>query len=86
MRRQKMKAQFNFDMDEPDDRMEHLRCLKSLDMALVLWELNCNSKKGFENKISVDSEMNAYDVLDMIFDEFRSLLDEHDINVDKLVQ
>jgi len=81
-----MKAQLNFDMDDPDDRMDHLRCVKSLDMALVLWELNCNSKKGFENKISLSPEMNAYDVLDMIFEEFRSLLDEHDINVDKLVQ
>jgi len=81
-----MKAQLNFDMDEPDDRMEHLRCLKSLDMSLVLWELNFNSKKGFENKISLSPEMDAYDVLDMIFDEFRSLLDEHDINIDKLVQ
>ena len=81
-----MKAQFNFDMDDADDRMEHLRCIKSLDMSLVLWELNCNSKKGFENKISVNPKMNAYDVLDMIFDEFRSLLEEHDINVDKLVQ
>ena len=81
-----MKAQLNFDMDDADDRMEHLRCVKSLDMALVLWELNCNSKKGFENKIIDNPDMNAYDVLDMIFDEFRSLLDEHDINVDKLVQ
>ena len=81
-----MKAQLNFDMDDADDRMEHLRCLKSLDMSLVLWELNCNSKKGFENKISVNPEMNAYDVLDMIFDEFRSLLEEHDINIDRLVQ
>ena len=81
-----MKAQLNFDMDDADDRMEHLRCLKSLDMALVLWKLNFNSKKEFENKISLSPEMGAYDVLDMIFDEFRSFLEEYDINVEKLVQ
>jgi hypothetical protein len=43
------KATLTFDLDDFDDRLEHLRCVKSLDMALVIWELatngNCNRKR-----------------------------------------
>ena len=34
-----MKAKLTFDLNDPDDRLEHERCVKSLDIALVLWEL-----------------------------------------------
>lgn len=42
-------ATLTFDLSDFDDRMEHLRCVKSTDMALVLWKLssngNCNRKR-----------------------------------------
>lgn len=31
-----MKATLTFDLDNPDDRMAHARCVKSLDMAMFL--------------------------------------------------
>ena len=33
------KAIIEFDLSDPDERMEHLRCIKSLDMALAIWKL-----------------------------------------------
>ena len=42
-------ATLTFDLSDSDERMEHLRCVKSTDMALVLWQLssngNCNRKR-----------------------------------------
>ena len=50
------KAILKFDLNDPDDRIEHLRCIKSLDLAMALWEITSNTKKGLgysmENKQS----------------------------------
>lgn len=35
-----MKAILEFDLNEHEDSMAHLRCIKSLDMMLVLWEMD----------------------------------------------
>lgn len=34
-----MKATLTFNLSEPDDVMNHNRCVQSLDMALALWEI-----------------------------------------------
>ena len=34
-----MKATLEFDLSDPDEKMEHLRCIKSLDMALAMWDI-----------------------------------------------
>jgi hypothetical protein len=79
-----MKAQLHFDLEDTDDEMEIKRCLKSTDMALVLWELVHNSKKSLEWKMEADT-INRYDALDMVFERINELLEEYDINVDKLI-
>jgi len=79
-----MKAQLNFDLENLDDEMEIKRCLKSTEMALVLWELVHNSKKSLEWKMEADT-INRYDALDMVFERISELLEEYDINIDKLI-
>jgi len=79
-----MKATFEFDMNEPDDVMAHLRCTKSLDMALVLWEMLYNTKKGVLNRIEFD-KLDAYDAVEVIFEKLREEMDEHGINIDELI-
>ena len=37
-----MRAIFEFDLEDPDDRQAHLRCTKSLNMACALFELAYN--------------------------------------------
>jgi len=40
-----MKATLEFDLDNPEDRMAHLRCVKSLEMACALFEIVNNSHR-----------------------------------------
>ena len=70
-----MKAKLIFDMDEPEDAIAHLRCTKALDMALALWD--------FSNKLRSISKYGSGD--EDISQEFYNILEEHNINLDKLV-
>lgn len=79
-----MKAELHFNLDDAEDSMEYTRCVKATNMALVLWELVHNSKRTLEWKMESDS-INRYDALDMVFGRISELLEEHDINVDKLI-
>lgn len=79
-----MKAQLHFELENLDDEMEIKRCLKSTEMALFIWELVYNSKKTLEWAMESDS-INRYDALDMVYKRISELLEEHDINVDKLI-
>lgn len=70
-----MKAKLIFDMDEPEDVIAHLRCTKALDMALALWD--------FSNKLRSISKYGSGD--EDISQEFYNILEEYNINLDKLV-
>lgn len=35
-----MNAILKFDLDDPDDRYAHMRCVKALDMALTLHDMH----------------------------------------------
>jgi hypothetical protein len=70
-----MKAKLIFDMDEPEDVIAHLRCTKALDMALALWD--------FSNKLRSISKYGSGD--EDISQEFYNILEEYNINLEKLV-
>lgn len=38
-----MKAILEFDLDNPEDRMAHSRCIKATEMAVALFEIYNNS-------------------------------------------
>ena len=79
-----MKAILEFNLDDIDDEMAHNRCVKALDISLVLWQLVNNSKKTIENEIS-NIKCSKYDALDAVFKHIYDLLEEHDVNPDKLI-
>lgn len=71
-----MKAILEFDLNEPDDRMAHLRCVKSTDMALVIWEFFYNDRKFIEeNNLTIEE----------VFKTFTDTLNEYNINIDELI-
>ena len=78
------KAKIEFDLNDVDDRMSHLRAVKSLDMAMALWELTHNTKKGLEWSME-GKEMDKYDALEMVFEKIYEILDEHNIRTDELI-
>jgi hypothetical protein len=79
-----MKAKLTFDLTDLDDRMEHERCVKSTDMALVLWEIMTNSYRGLTN--GYDEDDAYHKGIDAVYDHLKELLYEHNIDVDKLIR
>lgn len=78
------KAILEYNLDDADDTMAHLRAVKSLDMALVLWEMAYNVKKRVHNQIEFE-KLDAYDAVDKVFEALWENLNERGINLDDLV-
>lgn len=76
-----MKAQLVFNLDDSDDAMAHLRCVKSLDMALALWQM-----AGKIREIVDTSEDGKYIDADLIWNAWNEAMEQYDINLHKLVQ
>ena len=79
-----MKAKLEFDLDNPDDRMGNMRCVKATDMALMLWDIKqkIRSKLKYSDDLSED-ELHQWEVMQ---DEFYSIADDYGINLDLLIQ
>ena len=78
------KATLEFDLNDQDDKMAHLRAVKSLDMAIALWDITHNTKKGLEWSME-GKELDKYDSLELVFDKIYEILKEHNISVDELM-
>ncbi len=73
-----------FDLNDFDDRIAHLRAVKSLDMALALWSIIHNTKKNLEWSFE-SKEIDKYEALDLVYEKIHEILDEHNINIDDLI-
>ena len=73
-----MEAILKFNLDDFDDRKAHLRCIKSLDMACVIFEFLRNSRKKIENREDNDG-------IEATYSEFYRLLEENNVNIDELI-
>ena len=78
------KAKLKYDLDDFDDRMAHLRAVKSLDMAMALWDIVHNTKKGLEWSME-GKEIDKYDALELVYKKIHEILDDHNINTDELI-
>jgi len=74
-----MKATLEFNLTDPDEACSHLRCIKSLDMACVLWELR-NIRKELE-WMEEQGELTSETVMDKILEHF----DNHNVNIDEIM-
>lgn len=74
-----MKAELTFDLDDLDDRMAHLRCTKSLEMALLINAID----ETLRRKIKY-SEEDTEDI-EKMRDEIQELKDSYGINTDELI-
>ena len=78
------KATLKYDLSDPDDVMEHKRAVKSLDMALALWEIVHNTKKGLEWSME-GKEIDKYDALELVYEKIHEILNDHNINTEELI-
>ena len=77
-------AILKFDLNDVDDRMAHLRAVKSLDMAMSLWEITHNTKKGLEWSLE-GKDLDKYDTLELVFEKIYEILNDNNINADELI-
>ena len=64
-----------------EDEMEAKRIVKSFDMALVLFHIQHNMKKGFMYKYEENS-----DIVEDIFEQISDSIFEHDIIINDLIE
>jgi hypothetical protein len=80
-----MEAILKYNMDEVDDRQAHLRAVKSLDMILVLWEmdqeLRSNIKYASDN--TPDDVINTYE---KVRTNLHQLMSAHGLDFDDLMR
>jgi hypothetical protein len=79
-----MKAILEFNLDDKDDVMAYERCIKSKSMAIALWEITHNTKKGLEWSME-GKEMDKYDALEMVFDKIHEILKENNVDTEQLI-
>lgn len=79
------KAKIEYDLSDIDDMYAHKRAIKSLDMALALWEITHNTKKGLEWAME-GKEMDKYDALEMVYEKIFEKLSEYNIDLDDLME
>jgi hypothetical protein len=82
-----MKATLSYNLNDPDDRMAHMRAVKSLDMASALFEITRNLKKKIEHRYEdIDNTNNdVFDGIDAVFDEIYGILEDNNIDIDELI-
>lgn len=71
-----MKATLEFDLDNPDDKMSHFRCVKALDMALALHSLE-GIIRDYQQEKRVKSEL--------VLADFMGVLLEYGIVIEELM-
>ena len=79
-----MKATLEFNLDDVDDMVAHMRAVQSTNMALVLWELIHNTKRNIEREIE-SKDLDGYAVLDLVYEKLNTELNDQGINIDKLI-
>ena len=80
------KAILKFDLNDFDDRMAHLRAVKSLDLSMAIWDilqLRKTMERRFENTENTNNDV--FDCIDAISDGILEILDDHGIKIDDLI-
>ena len=74
-----MKVKIIFDMDNPEDVQAHKRCIKSLDMSCMIFELLNNQEKTITQRYENRKEYEKAKVVSQVFENIRDLANEYDI-------
>ena len=80
------KAILKFDLNDFDDRIAHLRAVKSLDLSMAIWDilqLRKTMERRFENAENANNDV--FDGIDAMSDGISEILDEHGIKIDDLI-
>lgn len=73
-----------FDLNDFDDKMAHLRAIKSLDMSMFIFQLLYNTKKSIMYELE-NKELKDWEVVNLVFERIHELIEEHKIDIDELI-
>ena len=79
-----MKATITFDLDEPGERTEHIRCIKAIDLSMAIYDLDqyLRTKTKYE---SDGMPAEVYEAYESMRDKFKEILEERHISYDELI-
>jgi hypothetical protein len=80
------KATLTYNISDPDDNQDFKRAVKSLDMAMALWDILQLKKKleyRFEDHDNTNNDV--FDGLEAMAEGIRDILDQHGIIIDELL-
>jgi hypothetical protein len=76
-----MKAILKFDLSDIDEKDEHFRCIKSLDMALALYQI------GEKLNDTLDTSEDGQTINGVkLQQDIQDIFADYDINLDKLIR
>lgn len=76
-----MKAILEFDLLDPEDRVEHQRMLKSTDMQLALWDISQSLRSKVKYAPDGISE-DTYKAYEEIQDMFYEIINQYNIDLE----
>jgi hypothetical protein len=78
------KGILEFDLNEPDEVMAHMRCVKSLDLSLALWDMDEYLRS--ETKYAPDTmSSEVYGALQDARNKLHEIMSKHSIDLDELI-
>lgn len=80
-----MKAVLEFNLDDPEDKMSHLRCVKATEMMITLWEMDQHLRSI--TKYAPDStSQETYDELVKVREMLHEIMGNNGITFDNLIE
>lgn len=80
-----MKAVLEFNLDDPEDKMSHLRCVKATEMMITLWEMDQHLRSI--TKYATDStSQETYDELVKVREMLHEIMGNNGITFDNLIE
>ena len=77
-------AKLEYNLNDQDDQMAHLRAVKSLDLVMALWDMDGYLRA--ETKYAPDSiNPEVYDTLQSVRDKLHEIMSKHSIDLDDLI-
>lgn len=81
-----MRAILEFNLEEPEERIQHLRCIKSLDLALCVQDFIDLSKQIEKQEDRDNKPMTAKQLKSFIKTYTWDKMEDYNINIHELVQ
>lgn len=79
-----MKAELHFNLDDYDDKIEHLKCVQASDLCSAVWEFLNNTRETLTEN-AVKQKIDVDDAIVLVYRTFWEILEERNINIDKLI-